>query len=205
MQSKISRVLTLACACVAPWLPGLAMAQLAAAKVPESPPIVLSYHETPIFLGPHEHSVTAIAFSPDGKSIATGSAGHLRIWDAANGRLRSIHAEDATRGVDAIAFSPDGRQVAVVGGIFGKEAVVWDIVSGRIAREFEDTPNSSGGTASSKAPPFIYKGKPIDFRSLRRGFFSRRAHAGDGPGRRRFARLAIRKRARHAQAVGQER
>lgn len=152
--------------------PELVLAQKAAAKPPTNPPIVLHYRETPIFLGPHEHSVAAIAFSPDGKTLATGAAdGYLRLWDCATGRLTSIHGEDATRGIHGLAFSPDGRFVATVGGLFGKEAELWDTASGRIAREFEE---QAGGlnAAGPDAAPFIYKGKPIDFRVLHAVAFS---------------------------------
>lgn len=147
---------------------------LAARRAPAGPPIVLSYRECPVFLGPHEHSVAAIAFSPDGETLATGAHdGYLRIWDVATGKLRSIHSDDATRGIQGLAFSPDGSLVAVVGGSFGKEVTLWDIASGRIAHEFEE-PAGSAGTAKS-APedaPFIYKGRPTDYRVLTAVAFS---------------------------------
>ena len=83
--------------------------------------------------------MATIAFSADGKTLATGSAdGYLRLWDAATGQLRSIHGEDATRGIDGLAFSPDGRTIAAVGGMFGKEAELWDTASGRIVQEFAE-------------------------------------------------------------------
>ncbi len=74
------------------------------------PPIVLGFHETPVFLGPHEHAVTALAFSPDGKELATCGDSHLRLWDCSIGRLKSIHAYDASRGISGLAYSPDGSQ-----------------------------------------------------------------------------------------------
>ena len=130
---------------------------IAVAKPPADPPITLSYRDTPIFLDPHENSVRAIAFSADGKTLATGS-GFLRLWDAATGRLRSIHSDDATRGFDGLAFSPDGQSIAVVGGMFGKEAELWDTASGRIVQEFAEPSGVAPGA------PFIYKGKPSDYR-----------------------------------------
>jgi WD40 repeat protein/tetratricopeptide (TPR) repeat protein len=59
----------------------------------------------------HQQVVEAVAFSPDGKSILTGSAdGTARLWDAATGRpigqpMKHPH------GVRAVAFSPDGRAI----------------------------------------------------------------------------------------------
>lgn len=139
---------------------------------PENPPIVLQYSEAPIFRGPHESSVEAVAFSPDGKTIATG-AGDLRLWDSMTGRLRSIHADDATRGIDGLAFSPDGRLVAVVGALFADDVVIWDVASGRIAKRFKQEVGSvDTKSAAAQGNVMIYKGTPIVFRALHAVAFS---------------------------------
>jgi WD40 repeat protein len=36
----------------------------------------------------HGRPVSGVAFSPDGKSLVSGGAGRLRVWDTASGRLR---------------------------------------------------------------------------------------------------------------------
>jgi WD40 repeat protein len=59
----------------------------------------------------HKSGVTAVAYSPDGRTVITGSADKsARLWDAATGKpvgepLRHKYA------VTAVAFSPDGRTV----------------------------------------------------------------------------------------------
>jgi WD domain, G-beta repeat len=55
----------------------------------------------------HYTPVNCLAFSPDGRTIVSGSS-ELKLWDAASGReLRSLIGHAGR--VFAVAFSPDGR------------------------------------------------------------------------------------------------
>ena len=69
----------------------------------------------------HEHLVWAVAFSPDGTRLATGSEDRMaRIWDPASGQELVRLSHDL--GVRAVAFSPDGTRLATG----SHDAQVWD-------------------------------------------------------------------------------
>jgi WD40 repeat protein len=61
-------------------------------------------------------SVHSVAFAPDGKSLATGSADHTaRLWDPESGLLlRSLKQHRCSR-VTWVGFSPDGHTLASAG------------------------------------------------------------------------------------------
>ena len=60
----------------------------------------------------HTDKVVAVAFSPDGKTLASASYdGTLKLWDMAIGKERATLGE--YRGcLGCVAFSPDGKTLA---------------------------------------------------------------------------------------------
>src|SRR5262249_10956511 len=63
---------------------------------------------------PYTNFVSAIAFHPDGKLVATGDySGLVRTWDLSTGREIGRHLQQGGAIVTALAFSPDGKMLAV--------------------------------------------------------------------------------------------
>ncbi|GGN47191.1 nSTAND1 domain-containing NTPase [Streptomyces fuscichromogenes] len=77
----------------------------------------------------HRRQVYSVAFSPDGRTLATGSTdGTARLWDVATGKPRTTLR--GHRGeVWSVAFSPDGRTLATGG--TDDTARLWDVATGK--------------------------------------------------------------------------
>jgi WD40 repeat protein/tRNA A-37 threonylcarbamoyl transferase component Bud32 len=82
----------------------------------------------PRALGDHADAVTALAFGPDGRRLATaGADGIVKLWDVATGRqLHRLSAHDGS--VGGVAFNPDGSRLATVGA--DQVVAMWETTSG---------------------------------------------------------------------------
>lgn len=59
--------------------------------------------------------VAAVAFSPDGKLLATGSYGRVTVWNLATAKPVKV-LTNVLAAVNDLKFSPDGKLLAVAGG-----------------------------------------------------------------------------------------
>jgi WD40 repeat protein len=85
----------------------------------------------------HQRSASALAFSPDGRWIATGVSGlffpgEVRVWSLLNGQelARVTHS----RGINSLAFSPNSQFLA--SGSDDSATSIWQIPTGREVSRF---------------------------------------------------------------------
>ena len=93
-------------------------------------------------LGRHTSVVNSVAFSPDGRWVASGSLDGVRLWEVATKtQARALAAGE----VWSVAFSPDGRWLA--SGDLEGAIKLWDVATGGEVRTF------SGNYRSVSASP----------------------------------------------------
>ncbi|MFN4832506.1 MAG: WD40 repeat domain-containing protein, partial [Pseudanabaena sp.] len=68
----------------------------------------------------HSDSVSSVAFSPDGKTIATGSD-TVKLWNLEGKEIQSFNSDS----VRSVAFSPDGKTIAT--GSYDSTVKLWDL------------------------------------------------------------------------------
>jgi WD40 repeat protein len=97
--------------------------------------------------------MNAVAFSADGKALATSSAEEVKVWDLASGRCTATLTLKFPRhpGAHVLAFSPDGKTLAA----YHDPLVLWDL---QTHKERAVYPNMRGGSIVLAYDP---KGKPL--------------------------------------------
>ncbi len=97
-------------------------------KINPSPPV------SPVdkTLTGHSGQVYSLAYSPDGRYLASGSSDKtIKIWETATGtELRTLTGHSMT--VWSVAYSPDGRYLA--SGSLDKTIKIWEVATGKELR-----------------------------------------------------------------------
>ena len=108
----------------------------------------------------HTSGVLSVAFSPDGKYIASGSRDKtVKVWDAAGGQeLRTLSGH--TDSVISVAFSPDGKYIA--SGSLDKTVKVWDAAGGQELRTLSGHTSDVNSVAFSPDGKYIASGSADD-------------------------------------------
>ena len=102
-------------------------------------------------VGAHREAISSLAFSSNGKLLASGGHdGDVKIWDAATGQRQGSPIQ-AKSPVNVVSFSRDDRFLAAG---TDHEAIVWDWVNGERkalteAHEGRSKPYPSAPTARS--------------------------------------------------------
>ena len=81
----------------------------------------------------HRHHIESLAWSPDGRNLATASWDQsVIIWDVPTATRAATLREGIAAVMNSVAWSPDGKILATTFGSFEKSTILWDVVRTKI-------------------------------------------------------------------------
>ncbi len=101
----------------------------------------------------HTSDVNSVAYSPDGKTLLTGSYDDTAsVWEVLTGKQLQL-LKGHTGRVESVAYSPDGKTVLT--GSYDKTACVWSVSTGELLKVLK------GHTGSILAVAYSPDGKTV--------------------------------------------
>ncbi|TYT71531.1 hypothetical protein FXO09_09160 [Microcystis aeruginosa KLA2] len=85
----------------------------------------------------HENRIRSLAFSPDGKKLASGSEDKtIKIWDFDTDKAIEFEGNRHTQSVLSVAFSSDNKTLA--SGSEDETIKLWEVKNGRLIKTLKD-------------------------------------------------------------------
>lgn len=92
----------------------------------------------------HLAGISTLAWSPDGKTIASGSDDKsIRLWDVSTGKPYPHPLRGHHNYISTLCFSPKGNMI--VSGSYDEAVFLWDVRTGRIMRSLPAHSDPVGG------------------------------------------------------------
>ncbi len=123
--------------------------------------------------------IGAVAFSPDGKTLISGTQDktlNIKLWNVDDGQLRKT-LSGHTDSVSSVAVTSDGKNL--VSGSFDKTIRLWDLQTGTLIRTFSQPAGAVTCLAISRDNKFVVSGssdKTIKLWDLQTGTLIRTFH-----------------------------
>jgi WD40 repeat protein/uncharacterized caspase-like protein len=113
-------------------------------------------------LNGHNTQITAVAFSPDNRLIASsGDDGKMKLWEIASGR-ELFTMSGHTHMVTALTFSPDGKYL--LSGSWDGSTKLWDVQTGELLLTMVSL--NQGADWLAITPDGLFDGTPAAWRQI---------------------------------------